>query len=95
MWLFGSLWDRWEIAFKITTPLLHIAFSATQTHGSLVFWRMYKRQKEYLHEETGSAEVKEEAVIGITLGDASVESTGHLDTISLAPEAKCPSYSER
>ncbi|KAJ5887555.1 hypothetical protein N7495_007596 [Penicillium taxi] len=44
MWLFGSLWDRWQLAFKITTPLLHIAFSAAQIHGSLVFWRMYRKQ---------------------------------------------------
>ncbi|KAJ5115274.1 hypothetical protein NUU61_001033 [Penicillium alfredii] len=51
MWLFGSLWNRWEIAFKVATPLLHIAFSAAQIHGSLVFWRMYRRQQRFLAEE--------------------------------------------
>ncbi|KAJ6115989.1 hypothetical protein N7523_006406 [Penicillium sp. IBT 18751x] len=51
MWLFGSLWSRWEIAFKVATPLLHIAFSAAQIHGSLVFWRMYKRQLRFIKEE--------------------------------------------
>ncbi|KAJ5670737.1 uncharacterized protein N7477_006100 [Penicillium maclennaniae] len=51
MWLFGSLWSRWEIAFKVATPLLHIAFSAAQIHGSLVFWRMYKRQLRFVKEE--------------------------------------------
>ncbi|KAJ5267613.1 hypothetical protein N7478_010421 [Penicillium angulare] len=50
MWLFGSLWSRWQIAFKVVTPLLHIAFSAAQIHGSMVFWRMYKRQQKYLEE---------------------------------------------
>ncbi|KAE8368100.1 hypothetical protein BDV27DRAFT_154273 [Aspergillus caelatus] len=44
--LFGSLWDRWQIAFKVVTPLLHIAFSAAQVHGSVVFWKMYKRQQQ-------------------------------------------------
>ncbi|RAQ50376.1 hypothetical protein AFGD_002684 [Aspergillus flavus] len=44
--LFGSLWDRWQIAFKVVTPLLHIAFSAAQVHGSVVFWKMYKRQQK-------------------------------------------------
>lgn len=50
MWLFGSLWDRWELSFKIATPLLHVAFSAAQIHGSVVFWRMYKRQRRLIKE---------------------------------------------
>jgi hypothetical protein len=50
MWLFGSLWSRWRLAFKVVTPLLHIAFSAAQIHGSLVFWRMYRRQQRYIKE---------------------------------------------
>ncbi|KAH8802921.1 hypothetical protein F5884DRAFT_824006 [Xylogone sp. PMI_703] len=51
MYLFGSLWPKWETAFKIATPLLHVAFSAAQIHGSMVFWRMYKRQSRLLAEE--------------------------------------------
>ncbi|KAJ6041616.1 uncharacterized protein N7446_010504 [Penicillium canescens] len=51
MWLFGSLWSRWRLAFKVVTPLLHIAFSAAQIHGSLVFWRMYRRQQRYMKNE--------------------------------------------
>ncbi|PLB53952.1 hypothetical protein P170DRAFT_396949 [Aspergillus steynii IBT 23096] len=53
MFLFGCLWDRWQVAFKVTTPILHIAFSAAQVHGSVVFWRMYKRQQRFLNEEAG------------------------------------------
>lgn len=60
MWLFGSLWSRWEIAFKVATPLLHIAFSAAQIHGSLVFWQMYKRQLRFIKEEEDLEEGKEE-----------------------------------
>ena len=55
--LFGSLWDRWQIAFKVVTPLLHIAFSAAQVHGSVVFWKMYKRQQR-LEEETAGFDVE-------------------------------------
>ncbi|CAG8935843.1 unnamed protein product [Penicillium salamii] len=51
MWLFGSLWNRWRLAFRVVTPLLHIAFSAAQIHGSMVFYRMYRRQERYLDEE--------------------------------------------
>ncbi|OOO04448.1 hypothetical protein COH20_007153 [Aspergillus flavus] len=51
--LFGSLWDRWQIAFKVVTPLLHIAFSAAQVHGSVVFWKMYKRQQKLEEEIPG------------------------------------------
>ncbi|KAJ5194237.1 hypothetical protein N7491_001573 [Penicillium cf. griseofulvum] len=47
MWLFASTWNRWRLALKIVTPLLHVAFSAAQIHGSLVFWRMYCRQKRF------------------------------------------------
>lgn len=68
MYLFGSLWSKWQLAFKIATPLLHLAFSAAQVHGSMIFWRMYKRQKRYLaekrqpDEESGQAESDGEVV---------------------------------
>ncbi|KAA8641977.1 uncharacterized protein ATNIH1004_010916 [Aspergillus tanneri] len=51
MFLFGCLWQRWQIAFKVITPMLHAAFSAAQIHGSVVFWRMYRRQRRLLLEE--------------------------------------------
>ncbi|CAI7604899.1 unnamed protein product [Penicillium pancosmium] len=99
MWLFGSLWDRWQIAFKVATPLLHIAFSATQIHGSLVFWRMYKRQQQLHREEVECPEAKEEENIGVALvhsagtDETAVHSTS---TLTVAEEkSKCPSYNER
>ncbi|PMD61072.1 uncharacterized protein K444DRAFT_719080 [Hyaloscypha bicolor E] len=45
MWLFGSLWHRWTLPFKIVTPLLHILFAAAQLRGSYVFWRLWQREK--------------------------------------------------
>jgi hypothetical protein len=75
MWLFGSLWDRWQIAFKVATPLLHIAFSAAQIHGSMVFWRMYKRQQRLIKEQEDGADSLKEENIGITL-HSSAESMG-------------------
>ncbi|KAE8155300.1 hypothetical protein BDV25DRAFT_135047 [Aspergillus avenaceus] len=59
MYLFGCLWDRWQIAFKIVTPLLHIAFSAAQVHGSIVLWKMYKRQQLFLKSESNAVEGRE------------------------------------
>ncbi|KAJ5925593.1 hypothetical protein N7454_008232 [Penicillium verhagenii] len=58
MWLFGSLWDRWQIAFKVVTPILHVAFSIAQMHGSMVFWRMYKKQKQILREEQEKQDIE-------------------------------------
>ncbi|KAJ5373054.1 hypothetical protein N7517_005060 [Penicillium concentricum] len=55
MWLFASTWDRWRLAFKIVTPILHVAFSTAQIHGSLVFWRMYRRQKRFQMEADAEA----------------------------------------
>ena len=50
-YLFGSLWSQWQLAFKIVTPLLHCAFSATQLHGSRIFFLMWKKQNRYLAEQ--------------------------------------------
>lgn len=44
MWLFGSLWFEWELAFKVVTPMLHVLFAAAQMWGSWVFFKMYRRQ---------------------------------------------------
>ena len=49
-YLFGSLWPQWQLAFKIVTPLLHCAFSATQLHGSRIFWFLWKKQERLLAE---------------------------------------------
>ncbi|KAN0073060.1 hypothetical protein V8E54_009174 [Elaphomyces granulatus] len=60
MYLFGSLWTQWRLAFKIVTPLLHLLFSATQLHGSLVFFKMCQKQERLLtcKAEPGSEEQK-------------------------------------
>jgi hypothetical protein len=50
MYLFGQLWHRWAIAFKIATPMLHIAFSAAQLHGTHIFYRMWRKQERILRE---------------------------------------------
>ena len=46
MYMFGILWDRWPLAFKIATPLLHIAFSAAQLHGTRIFYIMWRKQEQ-------------------------------------------------
>jgi hypothetical protein len=88
MWLFGTLWDRWQIAFKVATPLLHIAFSAAQIHGSMVFWRMYKKQRKLLKEDEERADSFKEENIDIAL-QSSAESVGPLvPPRGLLPESR-------
>jgi hypothetical protein len=53
MYLFGSLWHRWTIAFKITTPMLHVLFMCAQLWGSWCFYKMYKRQERLIVREEG------------------------------------------
>ncbi|KAF8573387.1 hypothetical protein K439DRAFT_1375534 [Ramaria rubella] len=57
MYLFGQLWNQWKIAFKVATPLLHVAFSAAQLHGTRIFFRMWKKQVRIIEElKTAAAE---------------------------------------
>lgn len=51
MYLFGQLWHRWPLSFKIITPMLHIAFSAAQFHGTRIFYFVWKRQERLLREK--------------------------------------------
>lgn len=44
-WLWGSLWERWSIGFKVATPILHLLFSAAQAWGAYVFWQLSKKEK--------------------------------------------------
>ena len=53
MYLFGSLWDRWTMAFKITTPMLHLLFMSCQLWGSYNFYKMYKRQQRLIQKKEG------------------------------------------
>lgn len=46
MWLFGSLWSKWRLAFKIVTPILHVLFSLAQIWGAVVFNRLRLRERE-------------------------------------------------
>ncbi|PVH98520.1 hypothetical protein DM02DRAFT_44294 [Periconia macrospinosa] len=46
MWLFGSLWHRWSLSFKVVTPILHVVFSAAQLWGAWNFRCMWLKQKQ-------------------------------------------------
>ncbi|KAJ7710032.1 hypothetical protein B0H17DRAFT_915550 [Mycena rosella] len=51
MYLFGQLWSRWSLSFKIATPILHVAFSAAQFHGTRIFYRMWKKQERIIRDQ--------------------------------------------
>lgn len=53
MYLFGTLWDRWTIAFKVTTPMLHALFASAQLWGSYNFYKMYKKQERIIAQKEG------------------------------------------
>lgn len=48
MYFFGLLWDRWSLGFKISTPMLHLAFSAAQFHGTRIFYVIWKKQERLM-----------------------------------------------
>lgn len=43
-WLFGSLWSKWTLPFKVVTPVLHVLFSCAQGWGAWVFWQLSKKE---------------------------------------------------
>ncbi|KAF2218145.1 hypothetical protein BDZ85DRAFT_270879, partial [Elsinoe ampelina] len=81
MTLFGSLWDQWTIAFKISTPILHALFTGAQLWNARVFWGLYKSKKAAAARERKGGreegkidgEPKEEGGMQGILGGASVE----------------------
>ncbi|KAF8142751.1 hypothetical protein K438DRAFT_1634921, partial [Mycena galopus ATCC 62051] len=51
MFLFGQLWSHWKLSFKIATPILHIAFSTAQFHGTRIFYRMWTKQEHIIRDQ--------------------------------------------
>lgn len=43
-WLWGSLWDKWTLPFRIVTPILHFLFSCAQGWGAWVFWNLSRKE---------------------------------------------------
>ncbi|KAI6714205.1 hypothetical protein JHW43_003242 [Diplocarpon mali] len=80
MYLFGSLWARWTVAFKITTPILHVVFAAAQMWGSWNFYMMYQKQKRLIAQEArpGDAEGGLEA-------PSAPKKAGQVDVSEIAP----------
>ncbi|KAH7082512.1 hypothetical protein BKA63DRAFT_133096 [Paraphoma chrysanthemicola] len=56
MYLWGWAWDRWTLAFRVVTPILHVIFSCAQLWGAYNFYKMWKRQKQLLREQKPDAE---------------------------------------
>ncbi|KAJ7678117.1 hypothetical protein DFH06DRAFT_1291415 [Mycena polygramma] len=51
MYLFGQLWSRWTLSYKIATPVLHVAFSAAQFHGTRIFYQLWQKQKNIIQNQ--------------------------------------------
>lgn len=49
--LFGESWSRWELSFKVVTPILHVIFTAAQLHGSRILLAMWRKEKRKLAAE--------------------------------------------
>lgn len=76
MYLFGQLWSRWTIAFKVSTPILHVAFSIAQLHGTRIFYTMWMKQLRILdkrrkdvEKEVGVREMMEDCEPELAQGD--------------------------
>jgi hypothetical protein len=48
MTLFGQSWSKWELTFKVITPILHVLFTIAQLHCARVLFAMWIKQKKLL-----------------------------------------------
>jgi len=100
--LFGESWSRWELSFKIVTPILHIVFTAAQIHGSrilLSMWRKEKRklvqEENELHDiETDSSSKKKEAVADEEMAVVVQASTSLSDSNTIQAESSAQTSEE-
>jgi hypothetical protein len=51
MTLFGQSWDKWELSFKVITPILHVLFTVAQLHAARILLAMWAKQKAAVSEE--------------------------------------------
>jgi hypothetical protein len=51
MTLFGQSWDKWDLSFKVVTPILHVLFTIAQLHAARILLAMWAKQKAAVAEE--------------------------------------------
>jgi hypothetical protein len=68
MWIFGTLWEKWNLAFKIVTPSLHVLFTAAQLWGAWVFWIIAKKEARKNQEQI-MAQDEEQSMSGMLVVD--------------------------
>jgi hypothetical protein len=51
MTLFGQSWDKWDLSFKVVTPILHVVFTIAQLHAARILLAMWAKQKAVMAEE--------------------------------------------
>jgi hypothetical protein len=56
MYFWGWAWDRWTLAFRIVTPILHVIFTAAQLWGAKNFYQMWQDQKALMRKRRADAE---------------------------------------
>lgn len=83
MWLFGSLWFRWTLPFKVVTPFLHLIFTAAQLWGAKNFRSMWLKQKNLQRAQ----EEDEERRAGIAM-----EASGKNKKMSASPPSALTSF---
>ena len=64
LWIFGTLWEKWNLAFKIVTPSLHVLFTVAQLWGAWVFWIIAKKEAR-IYKEQMMAQSEEQSMSGM------------------------------
>jgi hypothetical protein len=98
MTLFGRAWEKWDLSFKIVTPILHVLFTIAQLHAAKILFVMWAKQKMLAAEnrdhnlEAGRKLSKNISITDDIITDvespSTVETDGTLESGTLGQDSK-------
>ncbi|KAJ7728136.1 hypothetical protein DFH07DRAFT_896018 [Mycena maculata] len=81
MYFFGQLWSRWTLPFKILTPMLHVAFSTAQFHGTRIFFRLWRKQEGIIRRLDMEKQMEGQNASSETISARDSVDSWHRDTV--------------
>jgi hypothetical protein len=98
MTLFGQSWDKWDLSFKVITPILHILFTIAQLHAARILLAMWAKQKNAMADEEArymDVEAAESKKVFVTTMNATSGADNRLGAAAVDDSMIAPTTSEQ